>query len=842
LPITAAQLVAQISVNNADQAKNQILGVGMAVEGAGSKFGLLGTAAVAGAALLVGFGIKSTQMAADYQQSMNKVQALTGASTDQMKQFDAGLKQLSMDTGVAPKQLSDGLYNVISAGYQGKDAMTVLGLATKDAVIGMTDAKTTTDALTNVMAQFNIKAADATRVNGEMLDTVTLGKSTFEQYATTIVKSASAASQFHVSMETMNAAFATMTSSGIKSAQASTDFQASLKVMDGNIGTVTKSLNKSGIAFDETKFNAMDYGHQVVYLNDALQQANEKHVKVTGVTLQAAQAIQTIAGHIDTYNKDLATLSDKQAMADKTQQAWAITQQGFNVSMERLKATASVVMIDLGQKILPIATAGVNLLNNAFQQVEPIIANVGNTFKSLNLSGVANSFKQFEGPLQNVGNLLKGEFSREFKDIGKDAQQVGSWFQSSVIPALKQAAPGFEDLGKTLLNTVAPAFIKIRGISFDVIQHAFEKFAPIIEKIVPPLIKFEGILAEGVSKAFQFIMPYILQASQAIGKFADEIIDRVVPIINNFIAGIIPLLTMFYNMWKTIWPGVSSILQGVWDEVVGIIKIAWAIVTGIIKIGLDLLSGNWKQAWTDMLDMFKGIWDGMKSMLSGAWGIIKGIFMVMVEEIVGFFTWLWNQLVGHSIIPDMINGIVSWFEQLPGRAMAFVSNLVTNITNTLGGLGAKALGWAGDMISQFVQGIENGITSIGNAASKIASAISSHLHFSKPDVGPLVDVDNWMPDFGDLLAKGINDQIGKVSHASLNLASTMNMNLNPNAGMPALPAGANMIPASISQAASGGGSNQPIIINVHVAGHNVAQAILPDIVSSVRHTTGMWGQ
>ena len=73
-----------------------------------------------------------------------------------------------------------------------------------------------------------------------MLDTVTLGKSTFEQYANSIVKSASSANQFHESMETMNAAFATMTSSGIKAAQASTDFQASLKVMDGNIGAVAR--------------------------------------------------------------------------------------------------------------------------------------------------------------------------------------------------------------------------------------------------------------------------------------------------------------------------------------------------------------------------------------------------------------------------------------------------------------------------------------------------------------------------------------------------------------------------------------------------------------------------
>src|SRR5882762_10602371 len=65
----------------------------------GAMGGIAGTVAIAVAAVgvaAIGVGIKATKMAADYQQSMNKVQALTGASTDQMSQFDSGLKQLSM--------------------------------------------------------------------------------------------------------------------------------------------------------------------------------------------------------------------------------------------------------------------------------------------------------------------------------------------------------------------------------------------------------------------------------------------------------------------------------------------------------------------------------------------------------------------------------------------------------------------------------------------------------------------------------------------------------------------------------------------------------------------------
>ena len=67
----------------------------------------------------------------------------------------------------------------------------MLDLATKDAVIGMTDAQTTANALTTVLRGFNIPMKQAAAANGEMLRTVTLGKMTMPQYASAIAKVAS---------------------------------------------------------------------------------------------------------------------------------------------------------------------------------------------------------------------------------------------------------------------------------------------------------------------------------------------------------------------------------------------------------------------------------------------------------------------------------------------------------------------------------------------------------------------------------------------------------------------------------------------------------------------------
>lgn len=226
-------------------------------------------------------------------------------------------------------------------------------------------------------------------------------------------------------------------------------------------------------------------------------------------------------------------------------------------------------------------------------------------------------FKSFLPDIQNIASLLGGQFKQAFQFAGESAKQVGDWFHTSVVPALKDAMPGFLSLAHTMTHDVIPAIIQIRGVIQDVVEHALSKFGPILGQIIPPLIRFAGILAKDVSEGLKFIMPYVEQAAKALGKFADEIMDRVAPIVEGLINSITPLVQAFMSWWNENLPTISAIAKAVWDEIIGIVEIAWSIVSGIIKIGLDIMGGNWKQAWQDMLDMFGGIWDGIKQLIHG---------------------------------------------------------------------------------------------------------------------------------------------------------------------------------------------------------------------------------
>jgi phage-related protein len=386
----------------------------------------------------------------------------------------------------------------------------------------------------------------------------------------------------------------------------------------------------------------------------------------------------------------------------------------FKTSIEDLKISFSMLLKtgeDVGSMIMKqlginfsgtgkqaedLGKGALKALADFFKDVARGAQDFSNWLNKIDIGEFIDGIKQagsslvsnFGPSIQNIVGLLKGQFSDGFNFAISTAKQLADWFKTAVVPAIKDALPGFMNLAHVILDTVVPAMINIRTIFQDVVEHAFKVFLPIIEQAVPPLIRFAGVLADNIGNGLKFIMPYVMDAAKAIGQFADEIMDRVAPIIKMWMDNLNNDIKGFMVVWNAIWPYASQILKGVWDEIVGLVKIAWALVAGIIKVGLDLLSGNWKQAWTDIQDMFKGIWDGLKTYIQGMWEIIKGIFSGAWDGIKAIFgpvgQWFhdrWNDVL--NSVMSFKDSVMSHFNDIKNGAGAIFHDLINGIIDHL---------------------------------------------------------------------------------------------------------------------------------------------------------------
>lgn len=135
-------------------------------------------------------------------------------------------------------------------------------------------------------------------------------------------------------------------------------------------------------------------------------------------------------------------------------------------------------------------------------------------------------------------------------------------------------------------------------------------------------------------------------------------------------------------------------------------------------------------------------WDTIKEKASQLWETIKTAFNNMLEAV-------------STTMGNIKDAIVEGWE----AAIQYIKELPS-----------KAISWGSDIINGMIDGIKSKMGGIGSAISGVAGTISSFIHFSEPDVGPLKDFHTYMPDMMQMMADGITDNTWRVEHAIADVA------------------------------------------------------------------------
>lgn len=203
-----------------------------------------------------------------------------------------------------------------------------------------------------------------------------------------------------------------------------------------------------------------------------------------------------------------------------------------------------------------------------------------------------------------------------------------------------------------------------------------------------------------------------------------------------------------FGILRGLWGAVGSLFQAVSSFISGIIKIFGGIITFIVGV----FTGDWQKAWDGIKMIWDGLWDAIVGTIVNVFKAIVEFVKGFVEGIVDFFTWLWDVLVGHSIIPDMVNAILEWFKKMVDKGAQFVKNL-----------GKPFVNFYNDHIKPFIDGVkrgaDNALDKIKELPEKIKNAFKS--------------AGSWLIDAGKSIVNGLVDGVkrmgGTLKNAILNL-------------------------------------------------------------------------
>jgi len=164
--------------------------------------------------------IASMRIYAAYSKQLAFISTMLDNAADHMDAFSIGIRRMSVQFGESTDNLSRGLYDILSAGFAPAKAMEMLGVTTKAAVAGMTDAKNSTQAIIAVLNSYSLGAEYANEVSDSLFMTVRKGVLTFGELAGHIGMVSSTAAAAGVKMDEMGAVLATITRGGIETSHA----------------------------------------------------------------------------------------------------------------------------------------------------------------------------------------------------------------------------------------------------------------------------------------------------------------------------------------------------------------------------------------------------------------------------------------------------------------------------------------------------------------------------------------------------------------------------------------------------------------------------------------------
>ena len=215
-----------------------------------------------------------------------------------------------------------------------------------------------------------------------------------------------------------------------------------------------------------------------------------------------------------------------------------------------------------------------------------------------------------------------------------------------------------------------------------------------------------------------------------------------------------------------------------WNDIVQLAKWAWADACDAVKAGAEKVSKAFDTAKTKIQNAFEAVrntiqqvWQNVQNNTQNGLNTLRNGVQNAMNAIQFLWTNSWNSVL--TSLNTTITGVKN-------KASAFYDAITSALDSGLQyikNLGTNAYDWGTDLIDGFVDGIKGAASKVTGAVSNVANKVTSYLHFSKPDVGPLREYESWMPDMMQGLADSLDASKSTLLDSVKNLSTEMAVNM-----------------------------------------------------------------
>lgn len=527
---------------------------------------------------IVGIGTAALVSGANFEESMSKVKATSGATKEEFEKLKKKAEEMGAKTKFSASESANAMYYMALAGWKTDDMLQGLDGIMNLAAASGEDLATVSDIVTDGLTSMGYSANESAKFSDIFAKTVTNSNTDVAGLGEAMKYTGSIAGALNLDIEDVSLALGLMANSGVKASQAGTSLRAILQRISTNTDGARNVIEELGVEVFDSEGKMRDFGDvisdlRIKFANLTDEQKTEIAKTVAGTTAMSGFLAIVNSGE-DDFNMLTNAVNNAEGAAEKMSKEMIDNAKGdftlIKSQLESLAIQISKILLPIIRQILEKVSGFLTWLSNLDSKTQKVILTILAVIAAigpmliifgkvatgissiLKLVSIVKELKTVTTGLSLVLKLLSG--------IGIVGLIVGI---ITIIVLLVKHIKKLWDTNDEFRNSVLNAWNNIVD-KFNAINDFFKNI------FSTDFTKTFGILGEPINA-------FLLSISQLYDSF-----KQILSGITDFIKGV------FTGDWELAWTGIKKIFLGVFD---GLLAIAKRPLNGIIGFLNMLIAG-----------------------------------------------------------------------------------------------------------------------------------------------------------------------------------------------------------------------------------------------------------
>jgi TP901 family phage tail tape measure protein len=323
---------------------------------------------------MAGLGAVSVRNTLKINEGMANVSTLLNNGGKEVFKLKKEVQDMAIVTGQSTEDLSDGLYEVVSALGDTTEKMDQLKIASDAAIAGKSSTLESIKLLSAVTKGYGDTSAQAmTRVSDLAFMTVKLGQTTFPELAASMGRVIPTAAALNVSQEELFASFATMTGVTGNAAEVSTQLSSVLRAMLKPTDDMKKAVKDLGFKSAAAMVKQIGMAKSLELLGKHVKGSETKLAKLFNRAEGMTAVFSLLGKNADNFNEKLGIFNSDQ-VSGQTAEAYRRQTEGINAqghAFRQAQRRVEVFSQRIGDRLIPV-------LAKLLDRIEPLIKYIEN--------------------------------------------------------------------------------------------------------------------------------------------------------------------------------------------------------------------------------------------------------------------------------------------------------------------------------------------------------------------------------------------------------------------------------------------------------------------------------